>query len=281
MSKNKFLYELDRIKMKMNLISNVDAHSINKTFIISTGRTGTKFFAKFFNQVYDFKALHEPNPDFIKYSIEFAKKDIKIKEAEDHIKNYRKAIFRDLKRRNIHNYIESNNRLFSLIKPLRKIYPEAKIIHIVRDGRDYVRSGMGRDWYTSTDKRPRLKAKFLPEDSFFDKWEKMSRFEKICWRWQKKDNFIYSNLKNDNNYIRVKFEDIFKNRNKKGLYKIIKFVGLEKSKVEPLIDKMLNKKINSSTNYKIPKWSHWSEKKKKIFDNIAGEHMEKYYDYNW
>ena len=71
---------------------------------------------------------------------------------------------------------------------------------------------MSRKWYKKGD-GSRLKATDFPNDEYYNQWAQMSRFEKICWRWQKKDNFIYEDLKIVENYIRIKFREIFNSKN--------------------------------------------------------------------
>lgn len=79
------------------------------------------------------------------------------------------------------NYIESNNRLYSFINPLREIQPNAKFIHVVRDGREVVRSDMSRNFCTDMYKRYRIAASYFPNDPYYNSLDQMDRFEKICW----------------------------------------------------------------------------------------------------
>ncbi|MGM0369640.1 MAG: sulfotransferase family protein [Bacillota bacterium] len=274
-------YELDKIRMYLNLLEEEDWKPINKSFIVSTGRTGTKFFARFLNKFPDFYAVHEPTPDFLDLAIKYARGLVDKKIAIERIRHNRRALAKDVKRKGASNYVESNNRYFSLISLLDKVFDDFKIIHIIRDGRDYVRSGIGRVWYTDDDTDPRMKAKYFPDDEYYDQWDEMSRFEKICWRWQKKDGFIYDQIQKMDNVITVKFEDIFKDEAHSGLYKICEQIDLDKKRVKPVVEEMMNRKVNSTGEYEIPKWSNWDQKKKDKFDEIAGEHMKKYYDYSW
>ena len=59
-------------------------------FIVSTGRTGTKFFEDFlsqnFNEVY---AVHEPRPDFFDIGISKIRKNTSKEEIVSYIKNKR------------------------------------------------------------------------------------------------------------------------------------------------------------------------------------------------
>lgn len=276
------LYRIDRWKMDKNLIPEQDWSDFQLVFIISTGRTGTKFLARFLNQIPNVVSKHEPEPDkkIVDLGINYSRNIIGTQEAVQIIKNSRKAIYKELKRKNCDLYIESNNRLFSLIPVLRLAFEDPKIIHIVRDGREYVRSGMSRAWYRDKDKAYRLRAKYFSNDEYCDTWDEMDRFKKIIWRWKTKDEFIYEGLTNYDNYLRVKFENIF-NNNHKGIYKIAEFIGIEKKMIQSLVDNMIENKINSTKNYEIKHWSQWSQNKKNTFDKLAKEHMEKYYDYCW
>jgi len=63
-------------------VKKMDWNNINKYFIISTGRTGTKFLAKFFNEIGNSIAVHEPNPEFLKLAINYAKNQVSKKDKK-------------------------------------------------------------------------------------------------------------------------------------------------------------------------------------------------------
>ncbi|ADL13648.1 sulfotransferase [Acetohalobium arabaticum] len=276
-------YRIDEIRMKAGLLGFQEWQGIDKYFIISTGRTGTKFFAKFLDEFSDIYSIHEPEPDstLVRLAIDYARRKISKQNAIEKVEQIRRAMCKDVKRKKASSYIESNNRLFSLIPVLREVFEDIKIIHIVRDGRDYVRSGMSRDWYVEEDDAYRLQANYFEEDKYYNQWTNMTRFEKISWMWQKKDKFIYRSVKKADDSITVKFEDIFKDEDYKGLYRIAEYINLPENELKQMIDKMMNKRVNSTKEYAIPHWTEWNQKLRNKFDNIAGEHMKKYYNYNW
>lgn len=271
-------YKFDKLLMKLRLLGEQDWSEINKNFIVSTGRTGTKFFAHFLDQFSSVHALHEPAPVFLRLAINYATGKVTKEYAEKKIDLYRRALCKELKREKIDKYIESNNRFFSLLEPLNEVFDKFKVVHIVRDGREYVRSGMSRNWYTESD-GSRLRGIYFPKDPYYDQWENMNRFEKICWRWQKKDGFIYNQVQNMDNAITVRFKDIFKDDEFKGVYRILDYFEINDENKEEIIDQMMNRKVNSTKEYAIPKWTDWSEDRLEAFDEIAGDHMRKYYDY--
>ncbi len=269
-------YRADRLLMKLGMLRKADRAPVKLVFIVSTGRTGTKFLARFFNRYNGVWALHEPKPDFLIEGIRYAAGKISTDKASAVICRNRRAIRREALRRGANIYIESNNRLFSLLKPLRKSFSGVRIIHIVRDGRDYVRSGMSRRWYKKKDRTPRLKAIMFPADPYYKSWNEMSRFEKITWRWQKKDGFIYDDIKAIPDSLTVKFEDIFEDRNFSGLKKIAEYTGLDKEYTESLIAELIDNKVNSTGKYAIKDWHHWNDTKKEKFYTVAGNHMKRY-----
>ena len=276
------LKKIDKKLLQYNLLPKQDWSSIQQIFIISTGRTGTQFFARFFDQFPDdVRALHEPSPDFLSLAINYARGQVDFKTAAQEIERNRRTFCCELKRKRVKVYIESNNRFFSLIHPLRKVFPDSKIIYIVRDGRDYVRSGMSRRWYTDDDRLPRMRATMFPDDPYADKWEHMSRFEKITWRWQKKDGFINNDFPRLENAIKVKFEDIFYDPKRKGLFEITRFIGLDDKTAQHFLAEMGDKKVNTNARRVISKWTNWDNEMKRNFDAIAGEHMKLHYDYKY
>ncbi|GAB6099414.1 hypothetical protein JCM16358_12930 [Halanaerocella petrolearia] len=272
-------YKLDKIRMRLRLLGEQDWSEVDKYFIVSTGRTGTKFFAHFLNDFSGVYGVHEPAPVFLRLAINYATGKVTGSYATKKIERNRRALCRKVKKMKVDKYVESNNRLFSLLGPLSETFgDDFKVVHIVRDGRDYVRSGMSRNWYTESD-GSRLRAIYFPDDPYYDQWNQMSRFEKICWRWQKKDGFIYQSVKEMDNAITVTFEDIFKDDNFKGIYRIADYIDLPKTETDKMIDKMMNRRVNSTKEYAIPKWTDWDQEMLDKFDEIAGEHMRNYYDY--
>ncbi len=273
--KYKLLKKIDSLLLKVGLIKKQNWENIKTVFIVSTGRTGTKFFAEFFNLFPHILALHEPKPDFLKVAVKYAQNKIDFNKAVKIIERNRRIFYKDIKRQNCNIYIESNNRFFSLLKPLKKAFPEAKIIYIVRDGRNYVSSGMSRQWYKPQDKQTRLRADMFYDDKFYNKWKKMSRLEKIAWRWQKKDSFIYNDFKDIDDAIKIKFEEIFNTQKKDGIYKINRFIGIDDEITKKYLNLFGDKKININKK-KYPKWQKWDKKDKINFDKIAAKNMKKH-----
>lgn len=272
-------YEL--AKSKLGFFNDIDYADIKARFIISTGRTGTKFLASFFNQLSpSILAYHEPYPSFRKLGIDYASRKVPHRKALSNFKYGRMAILNRLIKSNKHIYVEANCNLFSLVPIIREVFPDYRIIHIVRDGRDYVRSAMSRLLFREDDNLKRLKASDFPSDPYYNRWGGMSRFEKICWHWVKMDEIIYESIQNDSKCLTLKFEDIFdSNTQYSEIKKLIDFFDMDIKADSEYISALMTKKINKTANYQMPHWKNWDTKKKKQFLDIAGTHM-KIYGYN-
>lgn len=119
------------------------ATKTNLFFILALGRSGTTFLAKLLHQIPNTVVFHEPvqedfkayreafnNPLAAKWYIHtFRKKEIYLRMRENH---------------HVKSYGEVNSALRRHVEALKRAFPQATFIHLVRDGRDVVRSMMSR-----------------------------------------------------------------------------------------------------------------------------------------
>lgn len=270
-----------------SILPNPNWNIINPIFIISTGRTGTHFLTHFFNNNFEnVKAFHEPDIDVYDLNMQYLRGDISDHRARMMFRDFRIRRFNELKTENIKNYIESNNNLSYLIPIIKKEFKNYKIIHIQRNGKETVRSMYSKEttgkWVGSVpllskdDPRNRLKATFFEDDPYFKKWNKLSRFQKICWLWAKKDSEIFKNTKNDDRTEVFKFRDLFIDKKKKTWERLFNFTKLKRHLIKDNFTSYISKeRSNQPKNYKLPKWPEWTLTQKKQFIEIAGSHMEK------
>ncbi|MFW5895334.1 MAG: hypothetical protein ACOCT9_01190 [archaeon] len=249
--------------------------------IISTGRTGTKSLAGFFDKHFDnLKSYHQPRlsrrinvlsnmyisgiiPESIfKKAINSLKKDIIVNSEQEY---YVEA--------NTMNYISAD-----VLKEIKgkKVY----IIHVIRDPRDFVRSYI--NWkhmriqsYIANSVLPFWHPSgFLLDDYSLLEWLKLDEFEKNCWYW-KEENKIMLDLYSDYEYFKsVRFEDIFLADDKERFLKeLVEFVGLEFEK--GMMDYFETKKNKSKKEY-FPKWDEWGPEKCKKLQAICEDLMDEY-----
>jgi hypothetical protein len=244
---------------------NFDLENKNFCFIVSTGRTGTTYLADHFNQYSNVLSLHEPYPHLLRLGDNVAKglnsDDFILKK----IQSSRNIIFRKYNLDTYSHYIEANNRLFSLLPFLTILYNNPNFIYVIRDPRNVVRSAMCRDHYKDNDRSPRIQAIDFPEDPFFHLWDEMDRFEKVCWWVFKENDIIYQSLKNYDNKLIVKFEDLF-DKHYSGIKSIASFISLNFQ--EKYIKKQ---KINKNISYDFDSYEDWTKKHKIIFNKFFKE----------
>lgn len=288
----KVIWPIARLIKKPMLPSFYSWDDIKVVLIVSTGRTGTEFLAKLFNDIFDkVDSRHEPYPDFFDLVTKYIRSEMKFNETLSRFLWERERICAQVHRRKKEIYIESNNNLAWLIKVVQKSFKNCRIVHVIRDGRTYLRSQYSkRVWpikkqepkvpfMSENDGRERIKAVDFSNDPYCSQWNNMNRFEKICWYWVKKDKLIYDSIKDDKNAITVKFEDIFDGDSEyKGLWEIIDFLDLKKRLSVPKeeILKKMTRKSNATKEDLLGKWETWTPEHKEQFISIAGEHMKLY-----
>ena len=279
--------------------------------ITSVGRTGTQFFAKFFQNILDdATCLHEP--DILKIGrgesilqqlkdsgfwnllirksvsnwslIELADQRLREKiDDKNAIKSFyaQRAHFITTKKGKI--YVESNSGYYGLIDLCSQTFKNYRIIYIIRDGRDWVRSWMNwgfmydKNWLLNKISHSWPTAEEVPSDSFASSWKDMKRFEKICWAWTTLNSYAIEKINYDKNAKIFLFEDIFKSHERyKNLEELVDF-SISSCDYEALYlntaNGWLDQKIHKSIG-DFPKWDQWSNEHKKTFDSICGKLMQ-------
>lgn len=143
-------------------------------FFISIGRCGTQAVAE------QFGLLHEP--DNAHPSIPRLR--MRIRQAEKEGQTY---------------YGETSNFWRLKLGQLMEKYPEATYIHLIRNGRDSVKSLQVRDLYTDVLGLAPHNYIQLPVKG----WNSLTRFEKLCHYWRHWNELIEKRVKS-----RVRLEDI-------------------------------------------------------------------------
>jgi hypothetical protein len=265
---------------------------IEVALIISTGRTGTKFFAKLFSEIFEgVDARHEPFPDLFDLAVAYIRSNSPPSKILAKFQRSREHICEEVHRKGAKVYIEANNNLAWLAPFARKTFENCKIVHVIRDPREYLRShysklvwSIERDgqmvpFMSEKDGRHRISALDFSDDSYCDLWHKMSRFEKICWYWVKKNRVIRNALAGNEQAITIKYEDIFdRNLGYKGLWQIVDFLNLNAKLLMNMeeVEKNMIRKSNVTKNYLIGKWPDWSPEQREQFVSIVGEDMKLY-----
>ncbi|MBI2966768.1 MAG: hypothetical protein HYY40_03010 [Bacteroidetes bacterium] len=233
----------------------------NFFLVLSTGRTGTMWLTDLLSNAAGACVMHEPVPEEQIANVRaFRDKDF----ARNYLINFRLREMALRCRLTLSSVYGEVNPALKYFAPLfREFIPTVKIIHVIRDGRDVVRSVFSRDPFTEKDKR-----NYLPPQECIDplQWNYMDRFEKICWVWSYENGFL-----RENSDLSVKFEDI-----------ILSYEKFNDSIASPLNlkipyeiwQKSVPNPRNRTEDYSIGKWEDWSELQKNKFIQWCGEQMK-------
>lgn len=291
----------------MNTNKKYSFNNIRKVFIVSAGRTGTKFFGKnMVTFVPNSVSVHEPDKVsfqkgegllnnikrqgvidlfFLKslgvtggrnlslHALKGEKSDRRILQSF----LYSRAWVKDC-----NYYFESNSQLFGLTGLLSKI-PNTKIIILFRDPRDWVRSWMNKGyWYDNKDILSKLNFLGLkrldPKNVgiHLQDWLYFSRFQKLCWVW----NYMNSNLTHSldrANVMSFTFEDLFISKDFHLTKNMFDFI-FEHSQTEKYVNEFMaltDNKVNQTVFDTFPHWKQWSDDQCRTLHSFCGDLMVK------
>ena len=175
------------------------------------------------------------------------------------------------------------------VEILPQVFPDARIIFMFRDGRDFVRSVYTDE---SPDPTPvgwceprtmnrverfialgRLRPR--SEDALSQDWESMSPVAKNAWLWSETNRLILDGLEShrwDSDRIcRVRFEDFVTDPHR-AYGRMRSFVGLD-GETAPRVFETLDAPINARRRKLLPAWADWSREDRNDFRRFAGEVM--------
>ncbi|MCI5133485.1 MAG: hypothetical protein D3920_00130 [Candidatus Electrothrix sp. AW2] len=175
-------------------------------FFVSTGRTGTAFIEQLLNEVKGVDVYHEPFPCLAEFpNLVFTNKK----------KSFSKGVLLGARSQRIiecYNrnkiYVESNQVLSFFIREIIECFPNAKIIHLVRNPYSFIKSGMQKGWYSNDTVWEYGRRKCDRE-----LWNTMNQIQKLSWYWTEVNRTIIKDcsifLTNDK-YFLLRLEDIDK-----------------------------------------------------------------------
>jgi hypothetical protein len=227
-------------------------------------RSGTTFLANFLNQtVPDAVVGHETNVvDYWYYPLALQSEA----EAEKYIHDYRLAeIFYRMRSWQGDLYGEINPFLRRHCRALQKHLPQARFFHLVRDGRKVVRSIMSRQTLDRTDPVGHL-IRPPRDDPYAPTWEKMSRFEKICWLWQSDNRYMRESTGTTLSFERLVTDwDYFKSG-------LADYIGIH---IPQEVWQSYSKRVGNPTpTFRMGQWSSWASLERDQFIAICGNEMK-------
>jgi hypothetical protein len=170
-------------------------------------------------------------------------------------------------------YGEVNLQLSLIVPVIEQVFPGAKYIWLIRDGRDVAASMYYRRWYDMEDYKisEKWKEARLQGDRTGDftssEWNMMNRFAKCCWLWKKYNLVIESNMQklDSERWMCVRLD-----RLNSTMPKIAQFLGLYIDH-DVLVEK-LNVAYQSVTY-----WENWDNEMRSSFESYCGDVMDRWF----
>ncbi|MFP4461526.1 MAG: sulfotransferase [Thermotogota bacterium] len=286
----------------------------NSVFISSTGRTGTQFFGKkISDSIEDCFSVHEPavvwlsrpkewrekskifgpfrmtigqflpSNSMFKLSADRAAGRIDDDKAREYVYKQRKRYVSKVKQS---LYVESNAHLYGVLDLLSDIFPNCKIVYVIRDPRTWIRSALNTSeyvLYSPIDFRffkASVRAIDFEDDPYYDKWNRMSKFEKYCWYYNKVNSYVLSHMSGKENFKIFRFEDLFQAPNKVSEFqRMLDFATdfCHRKYHYELKEEMIEKKVHARAKKgKLPHWREWEPNLSKIITEHCGRWFREY-----
>ncbi len=234
-------------------------------FIVSTGRTGSAWLSRVLNTDPRTFVEHEP---VLWEQAAHLEAIVNARAADEYIRDFRRKHmylrWTSRSRPEVRIVGEVNSAVRRHIEPLRKYLPGVTFIHVVRDGRDFVRSVMSRGTYAGNHPVYR---NFVPPpiDEYAARWESLTEFEKSCWAWSWSNRDL-RNLVGTT----VRFEDLLASYDDFSEY-VLKPLGIDVS--AKIWEESVRRPANRTSNYLMGKWDTWTEEERHTFCEICGDEM--------
>lgn len=249
---------------------------LSPTFILSTGRCGTKWVDELFKTDSKIVSIHHIHPVMrsqgkIAYERNYSKCNDSEKELikEMFLAGREEVFLQAMKVEK--NIVFTDSRMTFFAEVIFDLFPKAKFVHLHRHPGDVVRSGLNRGWYT-LDSQSELNRIEPQEDSpYYNEWDEMSSVEKNAWLWSETNQWIldfFDKVPEDQ-----KMELSFDRWSAEVIHEFCSFcnVDLSTSKIE----RRMSKKVNIQKHQKVGHYTTWSAEDRKKLKDITQEVSDK------
>lgn len=197
-------------------------------FVLSTGRVGTQTLSDLFKIAPNIFVHHEPKPNLYRLSSLAYKHSENWQQDRDVWQEAFITARTDLLNYSLYchrGYVETSPQTTFLAPIILQAIPNVQFIHVVRDPRYVVRSGMRRKWYEG---HPGDRTRIVPhpESEAGQKWETYTSFQKNIWLWTETNRWIMGFLSTipKDQQLTIHSEDIF-GAEPEIIEKIFTFIG--------------------------------------------------------
>lgn len=262
-------------------IGNFQVNYARKSFIISTGRTGTKFMEKLFSSSNDVNCIHEYHLDDQMKSVNFLKGHLKEKEF---LNFYKISRFRLLWNNRNRVFVESNPHILFGTPAILKKIKRTRLALVIRNPKSFVRSGCNR---TIIDRNGDVIKTYSIEDNWtikayeFDSkitekdWNEMEMAKRFIWVWNFKNSLILDVIKKSESGKVFRFEDLFTDYD--SLREFVNFTSYGKVEISKEdFDELTAIKVNLNKVQDFPDYIEWSDELKNYLNSECRDLMLKF-----
>ena len=255
-------------------------------FILGSGRCGTFQISRLLESVGEIEAHHEYLfENILKSAVLYRMNAIKSEDVKSMLtKTHRPAIHYSEKK----FWVDSSNALPWIIEPLYEMFPNARFIHLIRDGRKVVSSFYNKFSDVVYDDRcvsivnewlenPEIMPEPSPEkkywrpfpvkgESFCNEFKEFNRFQRLCYYWQDVNISIRNSLKviPETQKMFVRLEDLTSDT------EVLKgFLEMFDTEINDDFIEMLKRPVNVA----VPKNFPLSQEQRKEFNDICSNAM--------
>ena len=258
--------------MKNNIGNQESRKNIDPCFfVLSTGRCGTKMLSILLSRSPEAMVWHEPRPTLFKFAKDAYTGKIDTARLIRILTVSRLPLIDQSVQMNT-GYGETGNHVTFYAKALAKWLPNAKFIHLIRNPKDVICSGMRRGWYRSMAKYDRTRIRPKKGSREASLWEKWDQFEKISWLWAATNRFCKDFcLEYPSRSIMIRAEDLF-NNNPTVWPWLYSFIGLSMPD-KSVVERIVSQKINKQSSKSFPSPSEWPNALSNKMYKIAWKEM--------
>jgi hypothetical protein len=224
--------------------------------ITGTGRSGTKTLAKMFKGHHEFRANYILDAYFLKTDIHA--------DPFDSLERRIKVIMDLHQGIDPETFIDASNLYIHFIDAVYALNQSVKFIFTVRNGKDFVRSAISRNWHEK-----RLVGTVpLRNDPYFNMWDTLNPLQRTAWIWNWRNKKALEGFRPvpDRQKLIVKLEEI---QSTEVLDSLEMFTDIK------LKDRGLSEKqFNANPSFSFPPKEQWTETQDREFHEIAGEMMQ-------
>jgi len=179
--------------------------------------------------------------------------------------------------------IESYNQWYGLLPQVRELYPDARIVGIIRDPRDWVVSWLnhgarhGRTDRVTMFGQKRLTPAMVGEADLVPDWETLTPFEKLCWDWRVINTTIVDFCDQDEASRVFRFEDLFLGEDDTSMRDLINFVAQHPSRTyEQTYDAELRRQKVNTRASRAERWPQWTPEQVRHLEKMCQPLMSRF-----